>query len=731
MKAPLPPNEGERLAVLRQYRVLDTPPEPAFDDLAQLAAGICQTPVALVSLVDETRQWFKSKIGLAAAETPRNEAFCAHAILDKDTVLEVPDAVNDPRFADNSLVLADSAVRFYAGAPLVTPDGHPLGTLCVMDYVPRHLTAEQLAALRCLSRQVVAQLELRRQARELADEVRERRHTETLFKAQLDQIYESKHQADRLLELAEKSRHSLLSVLEDERRAAKNLRESEERFRQLAENINEVFWITNPAMTELLYVSPAYEKIWGRSCASLHAEPREWLAAVHPEDLGRVTQAAALVIESGRYDATFRIIRPDKTERWIHDQGFPVRNAAGEIYRIAGTAEDITEKYKLEEQFRQAQKMESIGQLAGGIAHDFNNILTSLVGYVDLIKMELPENVFVRNALGEISKATQRATDLVKQILTFSRQGRQERSPVELNQTVLEALRLLRASLPSSIQIQTELGKSPLVLANVTAIHQLIMNLGTNAWHAMREKPGTLGIEIKALTVTPEFVLTHPDLRPGSYVRLSVSDSGTGMDRLTLARIFEPFFTTKAVGEGTGLGLAMVHGIMKGHDGAVFVTSQPGQGTEFHLYFPALETESVPPAMAATPIPPGQGENILFVDDELALAVLAKKMLERLGYVVTATSNPSDAIAALRAQPDKFDLVITDLTMPGMDGLKLGRELLQIRPNLAMILTSGYTGIMTTEKVRQLGFQALLQKPSTLQTLGEAVHHALHPAART
>ena len=407
----------------------------------------------------------------------------------------------------------------------------------------------------------------------------------------------------------------------------------------------------------------------------------------------------------------------------------PVRDKAGKNYGRIWSFRDITERRKLEAQFRQAQKMESIGMLAGGIAHDFNNILSAILGNLYLVKMESENHPELAEHVEHLFQATQRATDLVNQILTFSRQNKQEREPLRLNRVVQEALKLLRSSVPATIRIHTDLKETPTVLANPTAIHQVVMNLGTNAWHAMREKPGTLKVEMVVMEVDADFAGAHPGLHPGRYVRLSVSDTGHGMDPATVERIFEPFFTTKSVGEGTGLGLAVVLGIMQNHDGTITVYSERGAGTTFHLYFPVFETETATPEPVSMPIPRGQGEHVLFVDDEEALARVGTRMLERLGYRVTSKTNAPEAVAAVRAHPDKFDLVVTDLTMPGLDGLKLGSQLLQIRPGLPIILTTGYSGAMTLENARELGFRDLLAKPTTARVLGEAVHRALQPPA--
>ncbi len=347
--------------------------------------------------------------------------------------------------------------------------------------------------------------------------------------------------------------------------------------------------------------------------------------------------------------------------------------------------------------FHQAQKMESIGQLAGGIAHDFNNILSAIVGSIYLIKMDAADNPLVLENLANISDATRRAADLVNQILTFSRKGTQVRELISLND-VNRALKLLRASVPATIRIRTELTETPTVQANATAIHQLIMNLGINAWHAMGDQAGVLKVEMGVMDVDVDFVKTHPDLHAGRYVQLSISDTGSGMDRATLDHIFEPFFTTKPVGEGTGLGLAVVHGIMTSHQGGISVYSQPGEGTTFQLYFPVAESATTARQTEFKPIPLGSGQSILLVDDETALACLGKKYWNALAINLTMKTSALEAVELVRQHPGLFDLVITDLTMPGMDGVKFGGGIV---PNPARFAGPPYHRLQQRDDTRQ------------------------------
>jgi PAS domain S-box-containing protein len=506
------------------------------------------------------------------------------------------------------------------------------------------------------------------------------------------------------------------------------LHESETQFRQVVENIDEVFWVMDAATNVMLYVSPAFAEIWGRSCESLHADQRTWLESVHPVDRERVGQARAAKYTRGDYDETFRIVRPDGAIRWIHSRASPVHDQAGAVHRVVGICEDITKYRTMEEQFRQAQKLEAIGTLAGGIAHDFNNILAAINGYTELSLLTLKENPEVRESLAAVLKASGRAADLIRQILMFSRQQPLERRPIRLHSIVAECIALLRATLPATIEFDTSLATdAPAVLADATQIHQILMNLGTNAWHAMKEHPGRLQVRLERCAVDAAYASTHPQLRVGVYTRISVSDTGSGMDSARLRRIFEPFYTTKPIGEGTGLGLAVVHGIMDSHDGVITVYSQPGEGTVFHLYFPAYGGEAVVPTIAAEEIPRGQGERVLFVDDEELLARLGQKTLAALGYEAEFTTQPAAALDLVRADPSRFVLVLTDQTMPEMTGLTLATQLREIRPGLPIILTTGYSLSLTPARLAAAGIHQLLLKPTTLHSLAMAVHAALHP----
>ncbi|MDP0497482.1 MAG: response regulator [Verrucomicrobiota bacterium JB024] len=418
-------------------------------------------------------------------------------------------------------------------------------------------------------------------------------------------------------------------------------------------------------------------------------------------------------------------IRKDGSKVWVEALAYSTLDSEGQPNGILIILRDVSDKRKLEGQLNQAQKMEAIGTLAGGIAHDFNNIMMAINGYTQLANMasNQPE---VREHLDTVTRACSRATTLIKQILTFSRQQPQERKPTQLYEVIDETIALLRASLPSSIEIVTTLEPAaPTVLANAGQIQQVLLNLGTNALHAMKGLTGHLEFILEPFEVDTHVAEQNPNLQPGKYVRISVSDSGHGMDKETLQRIYDPFFTTKPAGEGTGLGLAVVHGIMKSHDGAITVYSQRNVGTTFRLYFPVHIDTVVDVDDESAPVPQGNGERILIVDDEESLLLLGEKSLELIGYEAEGCANVIEALERVKQQPDRYDLIITDETMPGMTGMDFIREVLKLRPGQRIILTTGYSAKLTPEVIEDAGISALLPKPHSIHVLGTLVSKVL------
>jgi len=411
-----------------------------------------------------------------------------------------------------------------------------------------------------------------------------------------------------------------------------------------------------------------------------------------------------------------------------------VRDDQARVFGILGITRDITErkiaeeeKIRFQEQLRQNQKMEAIGTLAGGIAHDFNNILSAIIGFTDLALCKLsPESEIFRD-LENVAKAGRRAKDLVQQILAFSRQKAQEPRPVEIRLIAKEALKLLRATIPANIEIRQQISdRCGAVLADPSQIHQVVMNLCTNAYHAMREKGGTLGVAIRSACIDANHPLVQElPLSPGSYVELEVSDTGCGMTPEVLQRMFEPYFTTKARGDGTGLGLSMVHGIVKGCGGNIRVETEPGRGSVFTVYFPEAKTDStVLEAVVSSPLPHGSGR-ILVVDDEQPLVVLLARMLEGLGYSVETATSSSDAARRFAEAPHAFDLVITDMAMPAMTGAELARHILAIRPDMPIVLCTGFSEVMNEEKARAIGIREFLMKPLLLSDVAKTVRRIL------
>ena len=376
-------------------------------------------------------------------------------------------------------------------------------------------------------------------------------------------------------------------------------------------------------------------------------------------------------------------------------------------------------------QLRQAQKMEAIGTLTGGITHDFNNILGAIIGYTDLAIIDIPDGSKAKDNLLEAKKAARRAKELVNQILTFSHQSEQKLLPVKISIIIKEALKLLRASLPTTIEIHKHIeGDTGTIKADPTQIHQVLMNLCTNAAHSMRGNGGgILDVRLRNVSISKK---SEIDLDPGLYVKLTVSDTGYGITPDVLERIFDPYFTTKEKGEGTGLGLSLVHGIVKDHDGNITVETEPEKGTTFHVFFPRIEeAEKGADKVAEESLPNGQ-EHILFIDDEFALVDIGKQMLENLGYKVTTKTDSLEALKLFQEQPHEFDFVITDMTMPNMTGEKLAKELMRIRPDVPIILCSGFSEQMTEDDAKEIGIKEFAMKPLVMEDLAKTIRKILN-----
>jgi PAS domain S-box-containing protein len=510
--------------------------------------------------------------------------------------------------------------------------------------------------------------------------------------------------------------------------AQEALRQNEELLRNVLELLPVGVWITdkNGVITQ---GNPAGQKIWAGSryvgigqCGEYKGwwldtgkriEPEEWAVA------------RAVIKGETSLNEEIEIECFDGSHKMILNSAIPLRNDRKEIIGTIIINQDITERKRTENAIRQIQKMEALGRLAGGIAHDFNNILMPIVINTELAILDTPEKSPISNYLKLIQEAANRGKDLIKQIITFSRQKEQVKAPIEIGPVIKEALKFLRSSIPRTIEIRdhTEAAYG-MILSDPTQIHQVLMNICSNASYAMREKGGILDVSLTPVEVDAEMVNRHLDLSPGPYLRLTVTDTGEGMDKEIMERIFDPFFTTKKPGEGAGMGLAVVHGIVKNHGGAITVYSEVGKGSTFNVFLPMIKEELKTETAPSETITMGK-ERILLIDDEEIQIRSVQPMLERLGYKVIGKTDALEALGVFKEQPDGFDLVITDQTMPHLTGRQLAEELLRIRPDIPIILCTGFSEVIHEEEAKAMGIREFIMKPFSMNEMAGIIRKSL------
>jgi PAS domain S-box-containing protein len=506
------------------------------------------------------------------------------------------------------------------------------------------------------------------------------------------------------------------------------------KYQSMIEHSSDALILSRPKAGGVLYASPAIGRVLGYTIDDLRG--REVIDVIHPEYRDAALKAREELLGSpGKVavDET-KVLHKDGSYRWIeltrsnllHE---PSVGAVVMNFRdITERKEAETERLRLEQRLRQAEKLEAVGRLAGGIAHDFNNILGGILGYAEMLAESAPPGSPLKRYADNVLTGANRASDLVAQILSYSRSQRGRRAPVDLGRVVAETIELVRGSLPAGVRLEVALPAAPLhVVGDATQLHQVAMNLCTNAIHAMA-RSGRLSVSLEAVDETADRAFTHATLRSGSYARLVVQDDGSGMDAATVARIFEPFFTTKEVGQGTGLGLALVYGIVTDSGGAIDVASSPGRGSRFAIYLPRVEAPAAVKDSVAGPVARGNGERVLIVDDEDALVAVTSEVLRHLGYEPVGCADGAAALAAFAAADGGIDAVILDEVMPQLSGTELAQRLRRQQPDLPIVLVSGYTGPILAERALAAGITEILKKPVQSRDMAAALARALKRA---
>ncbi len=670
------PNQAGRLEALHRYKILDTPKEALYDDIAFLAAQICDAPIAVINFIDECRQWFKAEIGLGVRQTPLDTSICSHAILEDDFLL-IPDTLLDQRFANNPLCVSEPHLRFYAGALLKTREGLPLGTVCVLDTKPRRLSEDQKGSLLRLARQVMILLELR-------VSVEDARHSEELALSAM----ESNPDCVKVLDLEGR-------ILSMNRNGCRVM------------EVDDLSTIANLPWPEL------------------------WRGAER--------EKAVNALKSAREGNQARFSGYCKTakgkDKYWDVMVSPIKDTDGLPRRILSIARDMTVRREEEAQFRETAKLESLGVLAGGIAHDFNNLLTGILGNASLLA-EVSASPDDRHLAREVVSAAEHAADLTRQMLAYSGKGRFLVERMNLSAVVLNILRLIQTTIDKKVELVLKLDESlPPVDADPAQMQQLIMNLIINASEAMQARPGRVAISTAAIDVDADFIAqtfrsNEPSLSAGRYVRIEVHDTGSGMSEETLGRVFDPFFTTKFTGRG--LGLAAVSGILRGHRGAVRVYSHVGQGTTFQVFLPVAQEYALQSADLIAESPPsahlGWG-TVLLADDEETVRRVGLAAMQRLGYEVLLAEDGKQAVELFTEHHRKTRLIILDLTMPVMSGEESLDLLRKVDPQIPIVLSSGYNQVEIIRRFTKQNITGFLEKPYTVTQLREAIAKALPESA--
>lgn len=679
--------EAARLAVLDQIGVASVQADAIFDSLVSAVSSTLSVHISALMLVDAEQQWTFCSVGWDSfRSSSRDSSFCAYSILD-DAVFEVEDTRTDERFCNNPFVTGEPFFRWYAGVAL-SVRGQRIGALCAMDTAPRRLTS-----------------------------------IEKSFLASMAEI------ASRLLE------EGLLKAERDH--ALKIASESEERLRFALDAAGIGDWDMN-LQTNVARRSLNHDRCFGYADAVSEWGYDTFLKHVHAEDRDRVDQHFQVALATlGEYDIEFRCEWPDSSTHWLWSKGRFYADCEGKPYRVAGIQVDVTsrvqsevQRISLESQVREAQKHEAIGTLAGGIAHDFNNILGIILGNSKLAAEDAGLNASILESLEEIEKAGLRGRDLVQQILAFSRKQPTNRVAAQPGKLLGDMTRMLRPMLPAQVSLVLEVDDdTPLIKVDRVQIDQVMMNLVTNAVHAMASRAGTIRISARGCTVSDSDI-GHGCLLDGPCVLISVVDNGSGMDIETKQHLFEPFFTTKPVGEGTGLGLSVVEGIVTRHGGKIVFDSTLGVGTRFDLYFPVAQEERSGEVSIETPATissPVVKSRVLYIDDDEALVFLVTRLLERSGHAVTALVSSEEARELLRTTNERFDVVISDYNMPGDNGIEVLKDVMCLKPGTPVALISGYITDAMREEAARVGVKEIIFKPNSPQELAQAMHRLLQP----